>query len=325
MGWKGVIQELERSSKRAQKQRERQFKYEQKMTQIEDCKKEVSCYENHLNSLISFHLEEVNFFDWKKKLSDKKPNEPTKKNIHESEAIKEQKLYAPSFFDKTFSRIEKKKKKLSYNVDLAKTKDDLEYKQSKKDFLKEYTDWKKFNSLAKGVLAGNLKFYIEAIEEIKPFSNVKFSCEDIAVSMKNKKIAILNVKIPSDEEVIPKEIKSFLKSGKVSIKPMPKIRYNELFQDYVCSVSIFLAKRLFSILPLEIVIVNVLKDVLNSQTGHFEKSPVLSVAISNKTLEKINLKNIDPSDCINNFVHNMQFKKSSGFEPVKLLDPSKFK
>jgi tetratricopeptide (TPR) repeat protein len=36
----------------------------------------------------------------------------------------------------------------------------------------------------------------------------------------------------------------------------------------------------------------------------------------------LNFENLDPSDSFNNFVHNMNFKKSKGFEPVEILDPA---
>ena len=69
MGWKGVVREIERSARRAQKQREKQFKYEQKMEQIGNTQKEVSDFENYLESLKSFHLQNMNSIDWEKKLS----------------------------------------------------------------------------------------------------------------------------------------------------------------------------------------------------------------------------------------------------------------
>lgn len=324
MGWKGVVREIERSARRAEKQRQKQYKYEQKMEQIGNAQKEVSDFENYLESLKSFHLQDVDYIDWKKKLSEKKPSEPKKMNPHESHAKKALKSYSPSFLDKTFSRIEKKKKRLSDEIISAKKKDESEYKKTRNDFLKRYENWKKFNSISKGIMDGDLKYYIEAIKEIKPFEEKNLPCGSASVDIKDKKTAVLSVKIPNAEDIIPSETKSFLKSGKVSIKAMPKTKYNELFQDCVCSLSIALAKILLSTLPLEIVFVNISKNTLNSQTGHTEEKPILSVAISNKTLSKINLGNIDPSDCIKNFVHHIKFKKSSGFESVDPLDYSKF-
>lgn len=36
-----------------------------------------------------------------------------------------------------------------------------------------------------------------------------------------------------------------------------------------------------------------------------------------ETIEKLNLDMIHPSDSMRNFIHNMNFKKTSGFSEVK--------
>ncbi|MFC2138992.1 hypothetical protein ACFLTE_12555, partial [Bacteroidota bacterium] len=138
MGWKGVVREIERSARRAEKQRQRQHKYEQKMEQIGNAQKEVSDFENYLESLKSFHLQDIDYIDWEKKLSEKKPSEPKKMNLHESHAKKALESYIPSFIDKAFSRTEKKKKRLSAEINSAKKKDESEYKKTRSDFLKKY-------------------------------------------------------------------------------------------------------------------------------------------------------------------------------------------
>lgn len=76
---------------------------------------------------------------------------------------------------------------------------------------------------------------------------------------------------------IPSEIKSLLKSGKLSTKAMPGGRFNELHQDYVCSCALRIGRELLAILPDELVIVTAMDNVLNSSTGHMEDQPILSV------------------------------------------------
>lgn len=118
--------------------------------------------------------------------------------------------------------------------------------------------------------------------------------------------------------------KKILKSGKLSVKDMPKTKYFQLYQDYVCGSAIRLARELFALLPTDMVIVNVLGEVLNTKTGHLEESPILSVAIPRETLQKLNFDMLDPSDSMENFVHNMKFMKTKGFNPVDKIDKSKF-
>ena len=120
-------------------------------------------------------------------------------------------------------------------------------------------------------------------------------------------------------DVIPTEIKSLPKSGKLSTKAMPAGRFYELHQDYVCSCALRAGRELLAILPNDLVIVTTLDNVLNSSTGHMENQPILSVAFSRPTVDGLNLEAIDPSDAMKNFVHNMSFKKGAGFLAVAAL------
>lgn len=125
-------------------------------------------------------------------------------------------------------------------------------------------------------------------------------------------------------DVIPTEIKSLLKSGKLSAKAMPIGRFNELHQDYLCSCALRVGRELLAILPDDLVIVTALGNVLNSSTGHMEEQPILSVAFSRLTVDGLNLETIDSSDAMKNFVHNMSFKKDAGLSAVAALDAQRF-
>lgn len=81
------------------------------------------------------------------------------------------------------------------------------------------------------------------------------------------------------------------------------------------------ANETFALLPFETVIVTVVGDVLNTQTGHLEVNPLLSVVIPRSTLGKLDLDAIDPSDSMRNFVCRMDFKKNKGFMVVDRIDP----
>ena len=111
---------------------------------------------------------------------------------------------------------------------------------------------------------------------------------------------------------------------KLSVKKMPKTKYFGLYQDYVCGCAIRVAREVFALLPTDMVIVNVIGEILNTKTGYLEEVPILSVSIPKETLLKLNLEMLDPSDAMDNFVHNMKFMKTKGFNPVERIDKSKF-
>lgn len=98
---------------------------------------------------------------------------------------------------------------------------------------------------------------------------------------------------------------------------MPKTRFNELYQDHICSASIRVAREVFAYLPINYARINAVAKIVNTKTGHLEEQPILSVIFPPETINNLNLRTIDPSDSMHNFVHNMNFNKTKGFSVVE--------
>lgn len=122
------------------------------------------------------------------------------------------------------------------------------------------------------------------------------------------------------DDIIPKYVLSQTKTGKLSRKNMTKTMYYELYQDHICSAILRVAREIFAHLPVDRVRINALSKIVNSQTGHLEDSIILSVIIPRETLKTLNLKLIDPSDSMNNFIHTMSFRKTLGFKIVEKVE-----
>lgn len=80
----------------------------------------------------------------------------------------------------------------------------------------------------------------------------------------------------------------------------------ELFCDYICAASIRVARDLFALLPVGIIIVHA---VLNNQT-------VLSVLFNRHEMNRISFRDM-PQDIIKQFKHNM--KKKTKMESVNRI------
>lgn len=124
-------------------------------------------------------------------------------------------------------------------------------------------------------------------------------------------------------EVIPNYELKQTSTGKLSKKDMPKSRFNELYQDHICSSAIRIAREIFAYLPIEYARVNAISKIINSKTGHLEEQPILSVIFPPETIKNLNLETIDPSDSMRNFVHNMKFSKTKGFNIVEKVELTK--
>jgi len=159
----------------------------------------------------------------------------------------------------------------------------------------------------------------KAIEEFEPLSEISEIGSELGFKFSTKD-RINIVMTTHDSKIVPKEAKSLLKSGKLTIKELSIGKYNEIYQDYVCSSALRVAREIFGLLPVEEIIVTSKSRILNKTTGKLEDQPILSVRFVRETMNNINFSDIDPSDSMTNFVHNMGFKKSQGMSPVDELN-----
>ncbi len=312
MGWKGTLRSIraaqrraEREAQRRRRELERQRKQLEKMRELERAAYEVQVYENHIELLLSVHKGYSDAWDWEEIRSSDLPS-----NTHQELAQAELDEFQPGFFDKLLGRAESRREELARAVEEAKQADEKEYQEALQAC-----------ELANGILAGSAEAYLDAIRQTEPFSDINELGSSIGLRVENSSLIEATLHVNS-EQVIPSEVKSLLKSGKLSVKQMPKSRFYELYQDHVCGCVLRVARELFALLPIEMVIVNAVGNLLNTQTGYMEERPILSVAIPRKTLEGLNFETLDPSDSMNNFIHRMAFKKMKGFSAVETLRAS---
>ena len=328
MGWKGALRSVqaemrraEREAQRRQRELEKQHKQLEKMQELERAAYEVHVHENHIDLLLSVHKECSNIWDWEKILSSEAPVKPIKSHTREESTQAKLDKFNPGVFGKMLGRAESKRDKLVRNVEEARRADEKEYQEALQAYEQEYADWEAASGLADRILAGSAEAYLDVIRQTDPFSDISELGSSIEFRVESSSIVEATLHVNS-EQVIPSEVKSLLKNGKLSVKRIPKGRFYELYQDYVCSCVLRVSRELFALLPIEMVIVNAVENLLNTQTGHVEEQPILSVAIPRKTLKGLNCEMLDPSDSMSNFVHRMTFRKTKGFSVVETLKPS---
>jgi hypothetical protein len=222
---------------------------------------------------------------------------------------------------KLLGRAKRQREELSRALEEARKQDEREYEISVKDYERAYADWEEQQELAAGVLAGNREAFVDVINKMNPFSDIGELGSSVRFNVASTSLIEAHIQV-NGERVVPSHIKALLKSGKLSVKEMPKSRFFELYQDYVCGCVLRVARELFALLPIEMAIVTAEGAILNASTGHMENRPILSVAIPRETLSKLNFDTLDPSDALSNFLHRMDFKKGRGFAAVERIEPS---
>lgn len=197
-------------------------------------------------------------------------------------------------------------------------KEKEDFRITQKKYLEELEDWQLLQKLTKGLEKKDSQSYQDALQYFDPFSDIEELGTRIEFSISDNQVDV-NVHINSEEVVPSYELKQTAK-GQLSKKDMAKGKFNELYQDHVCSSIIRVSRELFAYLPLDKARVNAIGQVLNSETGHLKESPILSVVMVSKTIKSLNMEAIDPSDSMRNFVHNMKFSKTKGFSPVEKVE-----
>lgn len=328
MGYKGTIQsiqatarKIERAELKRQREIERRRKEAAKLAALEQATLEVEEFENYLEVITSVHMDCGYVWDWSETLRSVPPDEPAKVSKRQDKAKQKIDSFKPSFFVKMFKQEEKKRASLNEKLEIAIEKDNEEYQDLVEDYKDAYSEWETITNLASRIVAGDIEAYRAAIDEAKPYEEIyKYgSAFNTNVISKDAVEVLFQV---NDERVIPSEMKSLLKSGKLSVKNMPKSRYYELYQDYVCGSTIRVARELFALLPINRVLVTATCNMLNTATGHKEQQNILSVLMPREIFNKLNFQQIDPSNSLVNFEHKMKFYKTKGFAPIDAIKVS---
>ncbi|UTV99171.1 hypothetical protein KDW99_18300 [Marinomonas rhizomae] len=326
MGWKGTVRSIgaavraaERDAKKRQRELERQHKQYDKMQALEQAAYEVELYENQIDIIQSVHKECSTSIDWHEIALSKQPHKPQIDNEKELEALKVLEDYKPSFVDRLFKREVRKKELFQQKVTEAIEIDKDQYEHEYAKWQELFEEWKERVEIAKDLLLGKVETKKDVIKSLDPFSEISNLGSSLEISFYGNGVLEATINVHGTE-IVPSKSKSLLASGKLSIKSMPKGRFNEIYQDYVCSCVLRVANELFATLPDDLVVVTAVDELLNTQTGHLEEAPILSVLVSRNTIKRLNLESIDPSDSMSNFKHNMEFKKTKGFSRVERIN-----
>lgn len=320
MGWKGTLRSISAALRAAEREAQRRHKAALKEQVTKNSAAAVSDWEDYVDELVSIHTNLAEAIDWRGMAAKPRPEEPEQQNLHQENARAALAKFKPSLFDMFRGGTKRRRERLESNLAEASARDQAEYQDALASYHVAFEEWDSDTSLARRLVVGEAAAIKEVIEEMQSLSDhgligsvVSFSIDDGSVHAKPE---------VHTDEIVPNFRRKQLASGRLSQTKMPLGQFNELYQDYVGSVALKVAGDLFHILPIDDVYVTCVSRLLNSQTGHQELTPILSVHFVRSTFSRLNLENLDPSDSMKNFNHVMSFKKSKGFsavEPLKLM------
>ncbi|QGS68699.1 hypothetical protein CV093_10145 [Oceanobacillus sp. 143] len=212
--------------------------------------------------------------------------------------------YKPTFRDRLFNRIEARKSKLLELVEEAKATDN-----------QLYNEWKDNVKQSNRILNGERESWNEVIKEVNPFEDIEELGSEVQFVFSPTELNVTVTLNVQNQQVVPTKVFSLTKTGKLSQRNMAKGKYFQLYQDYVCSCALRIAREFFTILPIDTTTIHVYDEVLSDEGS--EHGCVLSVKIERHEIEQINFENIDCSDTIETFTHNMKFLKTKGLKFIE--------
>jgi hypothetical protein len=280
----------------------------QKANELKRAQHEVEVFQNKIEVIKSIHKECDDFVDWHAISLTPAPFLEGETGKNELEAIRKYHDFKPNFFQRLFRQEGKIRGKLNHQISAAKNQDAEEYQQ-----------WKALNDISKKVLAGDVDTYLAVIEEMSPLDDLLEFGSGFEFFVEEPEYMEVDFDVHINQ-VIPSEEKRLTSTGKLSTKQMSKTNYYDLAQDYVCSCVLRIARDMFAILPLQYIYVHAYDDILDTSTGHIQRSCILSVKMTRSQLNTLNFELIDCSDAIANFEHHMKFRKTKGFDVVEKLE-----
>ncbi len=314
--WRGILKDVERATKRQIRENEQRAKHEAKNSALDNAKTAVNTYNEIIDRVTSIHKYCCNPINWDFIIKQAPPNEIKRENHHEQRAMEEKSRFKPSIINKSFHTTNKRLERLDNKVQEAKNKDEDEYQKELKIYKEELNKWENNRHIASEILNKEPNAIQNAI-----CSKITID-EDVYIGFSVKKPTNEDAKLIIEmeayplDDIIPEFELKLLKSGNLSKNDMPKAKRLSIYRDYISSLTIRFTREVFAILPINEVILNVKCKTLNEKTGYIKDAIILSIFLPRESLEMLNFFLINPSLALDNFKHNINFSKSSGFVPV---------
>jgi hypothetical protein len=303
----------QREAQRRARELERQAKEQAKLSAIDRAHFEVEIFEDQLVELLSVHKEQSDVWDWTAFAASLPSPCPHRHSHHEQKA---RQRVAVTFGQQTDSS--------QALVEQAQLHDENEFQNATKIYSEQMEQFEKLKGIARRILAREHKAYTEALVEYNPFASISGLGSAINFTVHTSKLAECVLKI-NGRKVIPAEVKTLTSSEKLSVKPMPKGRFHEIYQDYLYGCVLRVAREIFALLPLDALLVTAAADLLDPGSGRMTEQPVLSAFMPRAIADHLDYDRLNASDAMEHFRHRGDFKasrKSGTFLPITPLAPA---
>ncbi len=278
---------------------------------------DVALHESYIELLTTVHAAVAPSFDWNQIAISPAPPPPAYIPRREHAARLAAESYQPTLTERMFGGEKTKREELAKVVEGARVADALDHQAALEAHRGATASWQWYTHVAQGINAADVGAYRAALDEIKPFEELRqeLGVDVLAEELRPDAVALRAT--VRDFGVVPEHEVKLTATGKASQKAMPKGRAMEIYQAYVCGTCFRVAREAFAVLPIPRAIVNVGVVALDASTGHRVPMVVLGASVLREGAHQINFSKCDPAEALSHFDHRMSFKRSVGFDQVE--------
>ncbi len=247
MGWRGTLRPLQAASRRHEREQHRKQRLLQqrqqqvaKLDAAQQAAHEVELYENSIDLITSVHRDCGEVWDWEAIQTAAPPPKPEYSNQLETAQRQREAQHQPAFLGSNEGPGGGDGKASERAIQEAKIADQAIHDIALKKYESKLEEWKALQRIARGVLAGEAAAFKEALDELKPFEDIKEIGRNVQMQFTSRHVqAVAHLHGP---EIVAREIKTYLKSGTVSKKPASETYLHQTYQKHVCSCELRAAR-----------------------------------------------------------------------------------
>jgi len=266
---------------------------------------EVDEFKARLNFLLSIHKSQGRAWNWAQIAASLPPAYPNRFSTNRLQALQNQSVFTAASIYVAQDL-----------VTTAEESDESAFQKAYQRYCHWHGEFQKTQQVAYRVMRGETEAYGEVLQRLGPFTSIEELGSTVEFAFHSPKIAECNIAIHG-ADVIPSQEKRLTKKGKLSVKKMPRARFHEIYQDYVCGCILRIGREMFALLPLEHVLVTAKAEVGDPPAEH----SVMSVIFPSSIMDEVDFESTDPSDCVESYMHRGDFKATRKDEAFRAIIP----
>lgn len=250
--------------------------------------------EGFLKQLVEFHKNCCETIDWQQKVLE--PFHQGQMGPGEAEWARKLQSYRPVFFEKLLGLHKMRPMYWKHKKGQAGKVDQ-----------KLYLEWETNLPFVQQVVNGDLDVWRGVVRDYATFHQNVSIARAYSLHTYDAETVECDIFLHPIDEMIPAKLEYTTKRGHIRYRDFPKTHRIELYESYVYSCLVRVARELFAVLPCETIYLN---GLLSTGENHY---PVISTIFERQSLKA---RGTSPSRVIQAQRHFVTHKKRTGFHQI---------